>query len=87
MIVQESARGMTQAKGARKCQRHPPRPQQDDRISTRNVHRPETRLWSHNTFRPDTLGTLKLLKGKPVTITDLGIFSQFIGNLAVLKML
>ena len=25
-IVQESARGMTQVKGARKCQRHPPRP-------------------------------------------------------------
>ena len=44
-------------KGARKCQWHPPRPQQDDRISTRNVHRPETRLWSHNMFQPGTLGT------------------------------
>ena len=56
-IVQESARGMTQVKGVRKCQWHPPRPQQNGRISTRNVHWPETRLWSHNTFRPGTLGT------------------------------
>ena len=30
---------------------------------------------------------LKLLKGKPVTSTDLGIFSQFVGKLAALKML
>ena len=30
---------------------------------------------------------LKLLKGKPVTLTDLGIFSQFVGKLADLKML
>ena len=43
--------------GARKCQRHPPRPQQDDRISTRNAHRPELHLRSHNIFRPSTLGT------------------------------
>ena len=30
---------------------------------------------------------LKLLKGKSVTITDLGIFSQFVSKLAALKML
>ena len=29
----------------------------------------------------------KLLKGKSVTVTDLGIFSQFVSNLAVLKTL
>ena len=43
-------------KAARKCQQHPPRPQQDNRISTRNVQRPETHR-SHNTVRPSTLGT------------------------------
>ena len=29
----------------------------------------------------------KLLKGKSVTVTDLGIFSQLVGNLAALKTL
>ena len=43
--------------GARKCQRLPPQPQQDDRISTRNAHRPEHHLRSHNIFRPSTIGT------------------------------
>ena len=85
MIVQESAWGMTQAKGARKLQRPLPRPQQDDRISTRNIHRPETRLWSHNIIWPKYTRYLKLLKGKPVTLTDLRIFSQFVGKLAALK--
>ena len=74
-------------KGARKCQRHPPRPQQDDRISTRNVHQPELHLWESQHNSAKYTRYLKLLKGKPVTLTDLGIFSQFVGKLAALKTL
>ena len=38
-------------------------PQQDDWISTWNVHRPELHPWSHNTFRPSTLGTRSCSRG------------------------
>ena len=65
MIVQESARGMTQVTGSEKVPMTPPHtPQQDDRISTRNVHRPELRFWSHNTFRPKYIRYLKAARGE-----------------------
>ena len=81
MIVQESARGMTQVTGSEKVPTTPPRPQQDDRISTRNVHRPELHPRSHNIFRPKYARYLKAAQGKSVTLTDLGIFfSQFTAN-------
>ena len=52
-----------------------------ERPSTRN-----TSLESqHNSAK--YIRYLKLLKGKPVTITNLGIFSQFVGKLAALKTL
>ena len=85
MIVQESARGITKVKGARKCQRHPPCPQQNDRISTSNVHRPETRFLESQHNLAKYIRCLKLLKGKSVTITDLGIFNQFDGILSSIK--
>ena len=51
--------------------------------------RPSTRNSSlesqHNSAK--YIRYLKLLKGKSVTITDLGIFSQFVSKLAVLKTL
>ena len=64
MIVQESVRGMTQVTGSEKGQRHPPRPPQDDRISTKNFHRPELRFCSHNTFRPKYTRYLKAAQGE-----------------------
>ena len=64
--------------GARKCQRHPPRSQQDNRISTRNIHRPKFHHRSHNIFRPKYARYLKAAQGKSVTLTDLGIF--FLAN-------
>ena len=85
MIVQASAWGMMQVKGARKCQRHPPHPQQNDRISTRNVHRPETSFGKSQHISAKYIRYLKLLKGKSVTITDLGIFSQFDGILSSIE--
>ena len=64
MIVQESAQGMTQATGSEKVPTTPTTPTANDRISTRNVHRPELRFWSHNTFRPKYIRYLKAARGE-----------------------
>ena len=80
MIVQESARGMTQVTGSEKVPTTPTTPTARRQDLDQNVHRPELRLWSHNIFRPKYTRYLKLLKGKSVTLTDLGIFSQFTAN-------
>ena len=77
MIVQESAQGMTQVKGARKCQRHPPCPWHNDRILIQK--RPSTTATVcgvHSSFgRTKYTRYLNCFSGKSVSVTDLGIFS------------
>ena len=78
MIVQESAQGMTQAKGARKCQQHLTHPQQDDRISTRKSIDQRHVLWSHNIIRPKYTRYLKTAQGEASYINRL---RDFLANL------
>ena len=64
MIVQESARGMTQVTGSEKVPTTPTTPTTRRQDLDRNVHRPELRLWSHNTFRPKYTRYLKAAQGE-----------------------
>ena len=62
MIVQESARGMTQVTGSEKVPTTPNSPTARRQDLNQNVHRPELRLWSHNIFRPKYTRYLKAAK-------------------------
>ena len=64
MIVQESARGMTQVTGSEKVPTTPTTPTARRQDLDQNVHRPELRLWSHNIFRPKYTRYLKTAKGE-----------------------
>ena len=64
MIVQESARGMTQVTGSEKVPTTPTTPTARRQDLDQNVHRPELRLWSHNIFRPKCTRYLKAAKGE-----------------------
>ena len=64
MIVQESARGMTQVTGSEKVPTTPTTPTARRQDLDQIVHRPELRLWSHNIFRPKYTRYLKAAKGE-----------------------
>ena len=64
MIVQESARGMTQVTGSEKVPTTPTTPTARRQDLDQNVHRPELRLWSHNIFWPKYTRYLKAAKGE-----------------------
>ena len=64
MIVQESARGMTQVTGSEKVPTTPTMPTARRQDLDQNVHRPELRLRSHNIFRPKYTRYLKAAKGE-----------------------
>ena len=64
MIVQESARGMTQVTGSEKVPTTPTTPTARRQDLDQNVHRPELRLWSHNIFRPKYFRYLKAAHGE-----------------------
>ena len=64
MIVQESARGVTQVTGSEKVPTTPTTPTARRQDLDQNVHRPELRLWSHNIVRPKYTRYLKAAKGE-----------------------
>ena len=64
MIVQESARGMTQVTGSEKVPTTPTTPTARRQDLDQNVHRPELRLRSHNIFQPKYTRYLKAAKGE-----------------------
>ena len=64
MIVQESARGMTQVTGSEKVPMTPTTPTARRQDLDQNVHRPELHLWSLNTFRPKYTRYLKAAQGE-----------------------
>ena len=79
MIVQESAWGMTQVKGSEKVPATPTTP--TARRQDLDQERPWTRnmLESQHSLAKYTRYLHSCSKGKSVTLTDLGIFSQFVG--------
>ena len=80
MIVQESARGMMQVKGSEKVPTTPNTPMA--RRQDIDQERPSTRtssLESQHNSAEYTRYLKSCSKGKSVTLTDLGIFSQFVG--------
>ena len=64
MIVQESARGMTQVTGSEKVPTTPTTPTARRQDLDQNVHRPELHARSHNMFRPKYARYLKAAQGE-----------------------
>ena len=62
-----------------------PCPQHNNRISTGTSTNQRARFGGHNTFLAKYIRYLKLLTGKSVTITDLGIFSKLDGILSSIE--
>ena len=80
MIVQESARGMTQVTGSEKVPTTPTTPTARQQDLDQNVNRSELRLWSHNTFWPKYTRYLKAAQGEVGYVNRLRDFSQFSAN-------